>query len=195
MIRWYISPYSGTGTSFDAFHASAWDLIDPVKDKCEGTFCEARRHYIVRVIAPQAVHDEIISKGAGRPVSKLFQDEADEDRGLNESFSDEAKDADSDGYDLSWITPQTTRKDVLRHIIKTVKISQILNNHPRLFSLPLDSTAADLTLAQRTAIRNWMTSKGLDVSWITASTTLRELKHYIISTASFSRIFLAGKDL
>jgi hypothetical protein len=200
MIRWYISPYSGAGTSLDPFHAKCWDYTDPGRDKCSGTRCPQRKHYIVRVVAPQSVHDTIVANNAGTVISPLFNDEASESTALNAPHENvnEKLGVEGHGYPTDWMIGTHTLKDMIRYITKLMHISQRLQRFDlvdRLFTLGLGSTVADLTLTQRTAIRNWLQDRGLDITWITASTTIRQVLHFIASNVKMNKIRIGYLEL
>jgi hypothetical protein len=180
MIRWYISPYSGAGTPLDPFHARCWDFTDPEKDKCTGTRCPQKRHYIVRVDAPQAAHDAIIANNAGTIISPLYQDAAAEVAALDIPFLNPAEKlaVDNHGYPLEWMSATHTLRHMLRHIVRMMHMSQRFSRSPvadRLFTVGLSSTVSDLTVPQRNAIRTFVQNHGFDITWITNQTTMRQL--------------------
>lgn len=126
MIRWYISPYSGTGRFDDPFHAACWDHTDPEKDKCRGTRCPAKRHYIVRVEAPEDTHKKIVDAKAGTVISGLFKDEAEESTAMaSKSDAQEIKEAiKKEGYPTDWMTDDSTLRDVIRCTVVLAHKSQ-----------------------------------------------------------------------
>lgn len=88
------------------------------------------------------------------------------------------------GFDTGWTGAATTMRDLLRRFIHHHYTHQICFGKGQvamnaLHALPLTATMASLTSAQRTQARAWMTSKGIDSSWITASSTVREVCRYI----------------
>lgn len=88
------------------------------------------------------------------------------------------------GIDMSWTNASTTARDLVRGLFHHKYLVQRAHgegdaNRIRLYDLDLTATVASLTSQQRTAIRNWMTSRGMDISWITNSTTIRAVTRYI----------------
>ena len=86
----------------------------------------------------------------------------------------------ADGFPTEWITAGTTRRELLRALSRhhvtlqwawRDRVTALLAAH----SLTLDSTLNQLTAAQRNAISSWCTSRGVDVSGLTASSTIRQL--------------------
>lgn len=198
-IRWYISPYAGTGTPDDAFRAAAWDVTDPELNQLKGGIrCTQRRHYIVKIDAPQAIHDRIIAETGSKPVSPLFSDDAAEDLALDGEFSAStiSADAEAAGYSVEWVGSNTLR-DVLRYFIRVAHLAQRLEKTPlatRIFTLGLTATVGDLTTQQRNAVRNWMTDRGLATGWITNATTIRQVLHFIVLNLGIGKLKIAGKE-
>jgi|WetSurMetagenome_2_1015567.scaffolds.fasta_scaffold446810_2 hypothetical protein len=197
MIRWYISPYAGDGTPDNPYHAAAWDLTNPVTDNVTGMFCPQKSHYIVRVKAPQGAHDAIVAQGAGKPIGPIHVDEAAEDAALDSPLTDDVSAIETDGYSTAWLGGTNTLRDLLRYAYRVLILSQLIHRTPvaeRIFELGLGATVADLTTQQRNAVRDWMTNKGLATGWITNSTTIRQVLHYIVTGLGIGKIKVAGKE-
>jgi len=58
----------------------------------------------------------------------------------------------------------------------------------------LDTTVNQVPQAIRTAIRNWMQSKGLAIGWITNATTVREILHFIVSNLGIGKLRMSGEE-
>lgn len=91
----------------------------------------------------------------------------------------------ADGCSMSWVTAQTTKREVLRYLSRMHRISQELRRLRE--SDALDFLMQDLTrpvaqvpLAARTRISTWMHNHDLETTWITGSTTVREVIHFIL---------------
>jgi hypothetical protein len=88
------------------------------------------------------------------------------------------------GINTEWITASHTMKDVLRQVIKLFSIAQVMDGAGQtevinFIKNNLDSTVGSLSAAQRNAASSWLTSRGVDTSWITGTTTVRQVVHYI----------------
>ena len=198
MIRWYISPYSGTGAWNDPWHAAAWDVINPETEDCTGMNMPQKRQFIVRVRALQATHDRIIAEAKGKPISKLIQEQI-EDAELETIFSDSEanENAESEGYSITWVSGNNTLRDVLRYFLRIVVFGQIVKRNAlikKIFELGLSSTVNALSPAERTAAKDWMVSRGLAIGWITNKTTIREILHFVVMNLGFGKIKVAGKE-
>lgn len=192
-IRWYLSPYTGGGSFDNPIHAKCWDYTDQTQNQCTGTRMPQRQEYLVRVNAPQAIHDAIVANDAGTVISPMYADEAAEASALDAEFTDATYKAAVDGkhYSTSWMTTGNTFRDMLRYVVRMCHLGQRLHKFgpvvTRVMELGLSSTVADLTAAQRTAVRNWMTNHGLATGWITNGTTIRQVLHFILTNLGFGK--------
>lgn len=89
------------------------------------------------------------------------------------------------GVNTEWIGGTDTMRDVLRHLARLFAVSQIMEGKNKANALAfimqnLDATVASIPAAQKNEIGVWLTSKGIDVSWITGTTTVRQVVHSII---------------
>ena len=109
------------------------------------------------------------------------------------------------GVNTEWITGSHTMKDLLRHIIKQFSVAQVADGHGQssvkeFLKANLNTQVSAIPADHRNAIRNWLQSKNIDISWITGSTTVREVIASL--PASFSKLYghdikhhFAGEDL
>jgi len=84
------------------------------------------------------------------------------------------------GIDTSGITGSHTMKDVLRYVVKMFSVAQVADGHRQVdaksfLTQNIDATVASIPAAQRQAIGAWLQSKGIDTSWITGTTTVRQV--------------------
>lgn len=84
------------------------------------------------------------------------------------------------GINTEWITGSHTMKDVLRQVIKIFSVCQVADgqgqaNVKEFLKQNLDVQVSAIPVAQRTAIGGWLQSKGIDVSWVTGTTTVRQV--------------------
>lgn len=91
----------------------------------------------------------------------------------------------SDGFSTGWVNAQTTRRAAFIYISKVHVLMQELRrlrdeDSLVMFKQLLDSTIGSLSLQVRNKVGTWMTNRGLDTSWITGPTTVREVIHHIV---------------
>jgi len=84
------------------------------------------------------------------------------------------------GINTELITGSHTMKDVLRRVIKIFSVAQVADGHGQtnvkeFLKQGLDVQVSAIPAAQRQAIGAWLNSKGIDTSWITGSTTVRQV--------------------
>lgn len=72
-----------------------------------------------------------------------------------------------------WITLNTTIKEVLSFVIRFLSIVQLLGD--RFPNLDLSMTVGDIPVEKRNQIADFLVSRGIDISDITAETTIRTL--------------------
>jgi hypothetical protein len=89
------------------------------------------------------------------------------------------------GYDTGWITLSTTIKEVLKDIFDWLNdrkeyTDELLDMVYSKFGIvDLDLTVGEIPAAKRELIQNWLIKKGYDISWITASNTVRQVLKYM----------------
>jgi hypothetical protein len=84
------------------------------------------------------------------------------------------------GINTEWITGSHTMKDVLRQVIKIFSMCQVANGHGQanvkeFLKGNLDVQVSAIPAAHRQAIGAWLQSRGIDTSWITGTTTVRQV--------------------
>jgi hypothetical protein len=89
------------------------------------------------------------------------------------------------GIPVDWIIASTTLRALWQFVLSWHYIAQRVsgvgdNNVLNFLASNLDSTVASLSAVVRTRVSNWMTEKGLDASWITGPTLVREVVKYIV---------------
>lgn len=188
MIRWYISPYIGTGIFPDSFRTAIDDLIHN-GEQADGTDHPQRRYFIRRVDASQATHDAIINGGHGIPFTELAETETLDNThaSLDVSLKNQiVAECANRGIDISWVAAATTKRQFLRRMIQLCWLAQkalgekhevmkaILNHN-------LDAPVSEFTAQQRNAVKTWMENKGLDTGWIKNVTTIREIIAFILN--------------
>jgi hypothetical protein len=103
-------------------------------------------------------------------------------------------DLEADGYPMDWVVPGvTTRRQVFKALSQGIRIHQRMRGFPgltkaqrfdalRFAGRGLTTTVSAIPVTYRNAAEAWMTAHGLDTSWITGSTTLRQVLRYIADT-------------
>lgn len=105
------------------------------------------------------------------------------------------------GINTDWITGTDTLRSVLRAFVKMIHISQRFGlgegrtGLVEWINANLDTTVSALPLSARNGIGQWMDSVGIDTSWITGTTTVREIQRYIATRLSFPAWHLGGEIL
>jgi hypothetical protein len=109
------------------------------------------------------------------------------------------------GVNTEWITGTSTMKDVLRQIVKLFSVAQVADGHGQtgvkeFIRGNLDVQVSAIPTAQRQAVGAWLQSRGIDTSWITGSTTVRQVVASL--PAGFAKLYgrnaahrFAGEDL
>ena len=199
MIRIYLSPQIGTGTMIDPWR-SRINLYIQLGEYFDEWNNHGRHVSICFVDAIQASHDAIAADALIIPLSRMHTDDADLNLGLDaplSQFTDPELNnlkagLENAGIDTAWSTPATNLRALIRVALRNIYLNQTSDGREPLFieflGANADNTFGSLRLIVRNRIRNWFQNHGLDDSWITQQTTLREIRRYIIENYSFPRI-------
>lgn len=207
MKRIYRAPQVGTGSINDPITSILNELIDvQAGDHFDEIDHPARKYSICTVTASQKTHDAIESDGRSVALTPLLSDIgfvsamdtpfAD----VPQALRDKAKaQLESDGINTAWIMGTNTLRDVLRHLCRMHFFSQIADGVGNaalrgFLTRNLNETVGSLTVAQRTAARNWMQARGLGIGWITNQTTVREVVHYVVENLGWEKIRFGGTE-
>lgn len=206
-IRIYVAQQRGSGSDLDPYTNVLNDLIDvSAGDKFQEIDNTARKVSICVVTASNATHSAIIADGRAVPVTpSVATDDASFRAILNspfDSYPTEWKTAaktklEQWGVNTGWITGSNSIKDVIRYIIRHYFMAQSATDSSamtQLLSVGLDTTAGDLTPQQRSDAREWMQDRGLAVGWITNSTTIREVVHFIGQNMGYGTFTFGGES-
>lgn len=204
-IRFYLAPQQGTGTFQDPFRSILNDLIDvQAGDSFQEIDNPARRISICCVRASDATHAVISADARLLPVSARVADD-----GLLEHLETlfnslpgigALKTAlEARGISTSWISGSNNVRDGLRYLMRVFSIAQIAdgmgNAHVKtIIAQNLDSTVGDVAPAVRNGVKNWMQAKGLATGWITNSTTVRQVIHFIVENLGIGRLRMSGQE-
>lgn len=95
----------------------------------------------------------------------------------------------SDGFPVNWIDGATTRRELWRFITLHHVLTQRFRANPdadylTYFKTNLDNTVNSIPAARRNKVRDWMTNNGMDTTWITGTTQVRQVVKYIAVNAN-----------
>lgn len=108
------------------------------------------------------------------------------------------------GINMEWITASHTMKDVLRQVVKIFSTCQVAfgSNQPHVLEFlkgNLGTSVSAIPVAQRDGVATWLQARGIDTSWITGTTTVREV--VALLPANFGKLYgrenlhkFAGED-
>lgn len=91
----------------------------------------------------------------------------------------------NDGISTAWTAPATTRRNFWRYLNRYHSITHDLarDKDPDLFELlkaNLNLTVGTIPAAKRQKFANWMNRKGLSTTWITGTTTIRQVVQFVL---------------
>lgn len=90
----------------------------------------------------------------------------------------------SDGFPLGWMNGATTRRQMFRKVSQRHLIIQQLvkvsDNAFNFFKRNLDETVASVPVGIRNRASAWMVERGMDTTWITGPTLVREVVTFVL---------------
>ena len=206
-VRFYIAPQTIHTDSAGEYWASILnDLIDITQDE---SFDEidnpARKISICCVHALDATHANIAADSRVIVASPLANDIADMKTKLETLFNSISGVAtlktklEAIGINTAWISGSNTLRDGLRYLIRIFTTAQILNGEGNtdvrdFIANNLDTTVVEVPVAVRNKVKAWMQNKGLAIGWITNSTTVREILHFIVENLGIGKLKMSGED-
>lgn len=95
-----------------------------------------------------------------------------------------------DSISMAWTTQSTTRRQVFRYLVRQHAVIQNIRGVRENLALlvlagNLDARVNTFPSGQRQAVARWMNSKGLSTTWITGSTTVRQVLQFILENADW----------
>lgn len=217
-IRIYVAPQIGSGMMIDPNPSNWTDATGPYRsllnkyidssagDRFEEIDHPGRKISICCVTATAAAHTAIEADPAITPViPRRAVDAADLSAILSAPLASyplawrtaARSKMESWGIDTSWITGSTTMKDLLTRLIRILSVAQVAAGHGAaadtlgFLGQNLEMIVSAIPPAQRSAIGDWLRSRGIDTSWITGTTTVREIA--AILPAGFRQLY--GRDV
>lgn len=194
--RFYRSTQIGTGTQADPFRSALTRCVVGQGNTFWDWVHDARSLRYALVLAEPAVHTTC----AADPDITSFSTQltATELAAWLElpasSLSLAARNQlETDGFSLGWANASTTRRELLRYMSKVHVMMQELkrlrdSNSLQLFNRGLDTTVGALSATVRNALASWVASHGLDTGQVNASTTVRQLIHYVLQNGTWQEL-------
>lgn len=98
------------------------------------------------------------------------------------------------GIDIDDLTLDNTLRDVLRRLMRAQALTQRAfgKRKQRILDFVqrnLDETVSVIPVEERDELRDWLQAEGIDITWATGSTTVRELTRYIYERGAFPSRF------
>ena len=192
--RFYRTALIGTGTRQDPFRSALTKYIvnDGTQDFWSWAYDIANAQYClaftdsathaaaaadpqITAIGPELADLAAISAWLDTPVGVLGQ-----------ALSDIME---GDGFPVDWIGAGVTRRDLWRFITMYHVITQRFkgsgdNSYLAFFKSNLNATVSSLPVAQRNKVQAWMAAQGMDTSWITGATQLREVIIFVAKNSN-----------
>ena len=206
-VKIYIAPQIGSGTFEDPFRSKINTYIDvSLGESFDEIDNPARLYSICFVTARPATHatitadSEIVSLiqqdvTPAQLASKLDMLVSD----LPSAFKNNVKNAlEARGISFAWVGASNTVRDVFRYLLRVHFFSQEASglnswNFIKQFILSnLTAQISSMDPAVVNIVKNWMASKGLDYSWVSGTTTVRQVLHYIVENRGFGPIKIGG---
>jgi len=159
-------------------------------------------HFIQQVIAhvfpwcihkydlSQPAHDDVMANLTGIfsfPAGALDRIVADIPQTIRTAIRDKL---DVIGFDYTWITDQTTIREILSNLFHSIQLAEWADVQIANKNFDLNKTVADVPAEKRQLVNQHLQDLGIDTSWITLSTTIREIISYVQTTDGVSpRLF------
>lgn len=192
----YRSDQIGTGTLHDPYRSKLDDYV--VADGTGTDFWDiihdARPIRYALARADSSVH-EAIRADAG---IAAFSPEMSDLDGINAWLDGVVPDLpqavidtlESDGISTAWVTSATTRRQLMRYLVRILAATQDIrrlidrleatDDAMDLFRRALTLSVNQIPTATRQSAASWLQSKGLDTGWISGTTTVRQVIQFAL---------------
>ncbi len=206
LVRFYIAPQTGDGLTVETGFRS---IINNYVNVAAGEWFDeidnpARRISIVCVHAPQATHDTIAADSTiiaiGNPIEEAnIKNALDAPISAIPNVATLKTKLEGIGISTSWYSADNTVRDGIRYLMRVFSFAQIVDglgnaNIKTFIANNLDTTMNQIPANIRNAVSNWMQSKGLATGWITSSTTVRQVLHFIVTNLGFGALKVSSED-
>jgi len=205
-IRFYIGPQIGSGTVLNPYRSLLNDFIHIENGEW---FTEidnpARRISICCVVAEQTTHTAIATDSRVIICSPLADDKADMKTKLENTFNSIAGAAalkvklEAIGIDTSWIGGSDTLRLGLRYLLRVFTVGQFADGESvgevrEFLKANLTTQVSAVPAVIRDRVKTWMQNKGLAVGWITGTTTVRQVIHYIVTNLNIGKLNMSDEE-
>lgn len=206
MIRIYLAPQIGTGTRQDPFRSLLHDLINVAGgDSFDEIDNPAKRMTVCTVTASQVTHDAIAADGRVTPLMPAVVSDMD---ALNAVLDTQFSSFDSTwrsatsaaaelaGINTGWINLTNTLRDVMQYLLRVHVFAQLIDgsaypNIKTLIAANLGTPMSSIPAGVKTAASSWLSARGLSAGWVTPTTTVRQVVHYVVTNLGFGAINFA----
>lgn len=206
-IALYLAPQIGSGTYSDPYRSMLNDLINIISgDWFDEIDHPIRRVSICCVHASDATHSAIALNSQVVRLSSLMPDNLDFASKMDMAATSLPTDMqtaivtalEAKGINTAWMSAATTLRELVAMLLRVCQFAQRAegNNNAALkilITANLDSTFGSFTTTRRNAIKTWMASKGLATGWITNSSTVRQIIHFIMMNMGWPKLRLSGE--
>lgn len=206
-IRFYIAPFEFVTTETgDCWQIIFHNILDSAQGECYSIFDNpSRRIGLCHVVALEATHTTLMADSRIVPLSPLADDATDLRSKLDTVLNDIPNISviktklENHGINTEWITGTNTVKDAMRYLMRLFYMSQKFegmmdNDLLGFIQNNLTTTVANVPLAVRNKVKTWMQNRGLAIGWITNTTTVREILHFIITNLGIGKIKMVQEE-
>lgn len=192
-FRFYRTPVIGTGVRGDGFRSPISDIVHIDPQTGQGWWDWIHNARPIRyglAYCDSSVHATIAHDSTIVALSPELADLSAVVAWLKAPISGDSAalaQFETDGISTGWTSAPTPRFDMWKYAavlmasqeeLKRAKNSDSLD----IFSRPLTATVAQIPLASRQKVGDWIVSKGLDKNWITGTTTIRQVLQYLFNS-------------
>lgn len=210
----YLSGFTGDGLTIETGYRPtlAIDLEGDPSNRASYLFSSARGTFLCFVYADDATHQTIQARADVVRIfsvvsATLAQAQANFNAPLTSVFTGAQLTAvkaaiEAKGYDVAWTSAATTAKQLIRFLLNMHILGEWAHgdnnaNLKSFLAANLAATVGSLSAAVRNSASTWMTNHGLSTSWITGTTTVRQVIRYIVQNyeTNFPHVITGIEDV
>ena len=103
------------------------------------------------------------------------------------------------GIDTSWISGSDTLRLGLRYLLRVFTVGQFVDGEAvgevrEFLKSNLTTQVSAVPAVIRDKVKTWMQNKGLAVGWITGTTTVRQVIHYIVINLNIEKLNMSDEE-
>ena len=204
-FRLYAASMIGVGTRSDPWRNIIFDYIDTsIGEKLSVYDNNNRMFSLCMLQAEDATHTTVLALTEVTLLSLLASTLPELVGWLDSDWSDLSQAArdtavarlETDGgISMAWIGSGNSLRQVFRYALQMHNINQRMRGEHKdqaiaFLQANLATEVKDVSPAIRNDVKDWMQNKGLAIGWITSSTTVRQVTHYIINNLGIGSIKL-----